>query len=211
MVCTTPPPSHQLARVIGSHPAKKLRFFMNIYMVYTAVCVCSLALIVPEYMPCSGSRPVRPSRPAAGDRDGKVLSTSPSRVGGSGVSSSRSGPRLDLGVATRQILSGIGHSASSRSSSREGRRREREGTGAAVIEKTAGKKLENRAPISGKYIIHIHVYIHITVMCSTIRSGVQVSCLMGRENGTLSAARSVFLSYNQPVARSIFQLYNQPA
>ena len=142
-----------------------LRLAMNLNLnVHACTCSChrvhapcTCSYIVSLCIPCSDCRPARPTRPVASERDEKVPSTSLSRVGGAGVSSSRSVPRLDMGVATRQILTGIGHSASSRGG-REGRRREREGGGTAVGEKTAGKKLEvehNRVPTSGTYSVTV--------------------------------------------------------
>ena len=58
------------------------------------------------------------------DRDGRRAASPATRSVGSGVGPSRSAPRLNIGMATKQILSGIGHGIPNRGS-REGRRRER--------------------------------------------------------------------------------------
>ena len=99
------------------------------------------------------SRPFRAVRVGHDDRESKP-STSPSRTSsGSSVAGSRSAPRLNMGMATKQILSGIGHRGPR--TGRETRRREREG-GAYGGEKTAGSKHQgeqNRVPISSIIIL----------------------------------------------------------
>lgn len=97
-------------------------------------------------------RPVRAFRHCNDDRDTKSSPSSLSR-GGSGIGASRSAPRLNMGMATKQILSGIGHGATQRS--REGRKRER-GEAAPTGERTTGSQHpleQNHVPRSGKWLV----------------------------------------------------------
>ena len=91
------------------------------------------------------------------DRDAKRAS-SPATRSGSGIGTSRSAPRLNMGMATKQILSGIGHAVSSRTS-REGKRRERDrGEGLlphppVVSTTTAGEKaVESQYPVEKNHV-----------------------------------------------------------
>ena len=80
---------------------------------------------------------------------------SPASRAGSGVGTSRSAPRLNMGVATKQILSGIGHGVTR--TGREGRRRER-GEGPPSRENVTGSQQppeHNHVSVSGT---HVHMY-----------------------------------------------------
>ena len=79
------------------------------------------------------------------DRDTRRAASPATRSGSGNVGTSRSAPRLNIGVATKQILSGIGHGVPSRTS-REGRRRERgdgpaQSSSAAAVAGSAGEKM----------------------------------------------------------------------
>ena len=111
---------------------------------YTQSVVCPFVIYL--------CRPVRTFRHHNDDRDTKSSPSSPSR-GGSGIGASRSGPRLNIGAATKQILSGIGHGATQRT--RESRRSER-ADGAPTGEKVTGNQHpleQNHIPRSGEQLV----------------------------------------------------------
>lgn len=110
-------------------------------------------------------RPVPAVRHSHDDRDARGPISSSSRTG-SGVASSRSAPRLNLGAATKQILSGIGHGTAR--SGREGRRREK-GDSPSSAEKVTGnhhQPEQNRVPNSGdcEHAHQMHILSHILLM-----------------------------------------------
>ena len=102
-------------------------------------------------LPILSYRPAPVVRHTHDDRDPKRSSSASRSTTGIGVS--RSAPRLNIGAATKQILSGIGHGATR--TSREGRRREKgEGqTTMVTAEKVTGNQHpleQNRVPNTGR-------------------------------------------------------------
>ena len=89
------------------------------------------------------------------DRDSR-RPVSPASRAGTGVGTSRSAPRLNMGVVTKQILSGIGHGVTR--TGREGRRRER-GEGPPSRENVTGSQQppeQNHVSVSGTHV-HVHM------------------------------------------------------
>ena len=89
------------------------------------------------------------------DRDSR-RSVSPASREGSGVGTSRSAPRLNMGVATKQILSGIGHGVTQTG---------REGRGERVHLQGRMWQVASNHPNKTMFQSQVHTYMYIIMCC----------------------------------------------